>query len=102
MGHEDVLKLTDLKDIFEDGDDAKEEGSEDAGSEDERPDVTVPEPVEEEKEKVEDSDSDEPEAEEEPKPKKRKKKQTKDPLAKNREKKKKNQIVTDPSFFSGL
>lgn len=99
VGHEDILKLTDLRDIFEDeeGDDAE---GEDVDDEDQRPDVTVPEPVEEEK--AEDSDSDEPEVEEEPKSKKRKKKQTTDPLAKKREKKGKNQIVADPSFFSGL
>lgn len=100
-GHEDVLKLTDLKDIFEDEDeDDAEEVSEDADGENEHPNVTVPETAEEKE--VEDSDSAAPEAEEEQKSKKRKKKQSKDPLAKKREKKGKNQIVTDPSFFSGL
>ena len=99
VGHEDILKLTDLRDIFEDEeeDDAEEE---DVDNENESPDVTIPEPVEEEKAGV--SDSDEPEVEEEPKSKKRKKKQTKDPLAKKREKKGRNQIIADPSFFSGL
>lgn len=103
-GHEDVLKLTDLKDIFEDEDEdgANMEGGEDMDSEDEHLDVTVPEPVEEGKEKAVESDSDEPEPEEDPKSKKRKKKQTKDPLAKKREKKNKNQIVANPSFFSDL
>ena len=101
VGHDDVLRLTDLKDIFEDedGDDAEGQGSEYVGNEDERPDFTVPDPVEE-GEKAEDSASDEPEPEE-PKSKKRKKKQTKDSLAK-KEKKARNQIVADPSFFSGL
>ena len=104
VGHEDVLKLTDLKDIFEDEgeDDVEEKDSEDVDGEDERPDVTVLEPVEEGKEKAEDSDSDEQEQGDEPKPKKRKKKQTKDPLAKKRDRKGRNQIVADPSFFSGL
>ena len=99
VGHEDILKLTDLRDIFED---EEEDGAEVEGVDDEAegPDITVPEPVEEEK--VEDSDSDEPEVEDDPKSKKRKKKQTKDPLAKKREKKGRNQIVADPSFFSGL
>jgi len=103
VGHEDVLKLTDLRDIFEDeeGDDAEGESSEGVDDKNEHPDATVPEPVEEE-EKAKDSDSDEPEEEEEPKSKKRKKKQSKDPLAKKREKKGRNQIVADPSFFSGL
>lgn len=104
VGHEDVLKLTDLKDIFEDEDEDDAEGEAGEGSDtgNDRPDVTVPEPLEEEKKKAGDSDSDEPEQEDEPKPKKRKKKQIKDPLTKKREKKGKNQIVTDPSFFSGL
>ena len=102
VGHEDVLKLTDLKDIFEDEeeDDAEGEASDGVEDENKRPDVTVPESVEEEKEK--DSDSDEPGAEEEPKSKKRKKKQSQDPLGKKRGKKGRNQIVADPSFFSGL
>ena len=104
VGHEDVLKLTDLKDIFEDEDedDVEGEASEEVDDENEHLGVAVPELVEEKK-KVGDSDSDEPGPEEEHKSKKRKKKQTKDPLAKKREKKGRNQIVTsDPSFFSGL
>lgn len=100
VGHDDVLKLTDLKDIFEDeGEDNAERGvSEDVDVED--PGVTVTE-MTEEKSKVEDSDSDVPEPEEEHKSKKRKKR-TEDSLSKKREKKGRNQIVTDPSFFSGL
>ena len=104
VGHEDVLKLTDLKDIFEDEDedDVEGEAGDDVDDENEHLCVAVPELVEEKK-KVGDSDSDEPGPEEEHKSKKRKKKQTKDPLAKKREKKGRNQIVTsDPSFFSGL
>ncbi|KAF9777514.1 WD40-repeat-containing domain protein [Thelephora terrestris] len=90
VGHEDVLKLTDLKDIFEDEDEGGvgEGDSEHVGSEDEGPSITAP-------------DSDEPEPED-PKSKSGKKKQAKDPLAKKKEKKGRNQIVTDPSFFSGL
>ena len=102
LGHDDVLKLTDLKDVFEDEDDGdvEGEGSGDRDSDPEVPAVTAG-PADEET-KVEDSDSDEPEPEEEPKAKKRKKKQPKDPLAKKRERKGRNQIVSDPSFFSGL
>jgi len=99
-GHEDILKLTDLKDIFEDEeDDTEGEASEGVDHESERPDATAPGPVSQEKKEVEDSDSDESGPTES---KKRKKKQSKDPLAKKREKKGRNQIVTDPSFFSGL
>jgi len=103
VGHEGVLKLTDLKDIFEDEDEDGAEGetSDDVEDKNDHPDVTVPGPVKEEEKKTEDSDSDEPEPEE-PKSKKRKKKQDKDPLAKKREKKGRNQIVAEPSFFSGL
>ena len=70
VGHEDVLKLTDLKDIFEDEDEDDAEGEAGEGSDtgNDRPDVTVPEPLEEEKKKAGDSDSDEPEQEDEPKP----------------------------------
>ena len=103
VGHEGILKLTDLKDIFEDEgeSDVVGEAGEDVDGENEHPDVAAPELVEEKKE-AEDPDSDEPEPEEDHKSKKRKKKQTKDPLAKKREKKSRNQIVADPSFFSGL
>ena len=102
VGHEDILKLTDLKDIFEDEDEGGIEMEEKGHvrSEGVGPSVTIPDLVGEEKE-VEDPESEEPEPEE-PKPKKRKMKQAKDPLAKKREKKVRNQIVTDPSFFSGL
>jgi WD repeat-containing protein 55 len=102
IGHEDVLKLTDLKDVFEDEDDVEEEGSEDADIEKECPDVAVPKPAEEEEPKVKDPDSDEPKSEEEPESKKRKKKRSNEPLAKKREKKGRNEILADPSFFSGL
>jgi len=102
VGHDDVLKLTDLKDVFEDEDEDNAEGgvSEDVDGETEDPSVAVTEMVES-KNKVEDSDSDMPEQEEEHKSKKRKKR-TKDSLSKKREKKGRNQIITDPSFFSGL
>ena len=103
VGHEDILKLTDLKDVFEDEDDVEEDSSEDVGRENERPDIAVPpKPVEEGKQGVQDPDSDEPESGGEPKSKKRKKKRDRDPLTKKRDKKARNQILTDPSFFSGL
>lgn len=102
VGHDDILKLTDLKDILEDEDEdnAEREVSEDADGEIEDPSVAVA-GMAEEKSKVEDSDGDAPELEEEHKSKKRKKR-TKDSLSRKREKKGRNQIVTDPSFFSGL
>lgn len=102
VGHEGILKLTDLKDIFEDEgeSDVVGEAGEDVDGENEHPDVAAPELAE--KKEAEDPDSDDPEPEEDHKSKKRKKKQTKDPLAKKREKKSRNQIVADPSFFSGL
>ena len=102
VGHDDVLKLTDLKDIFEDEDEDNAEAgvSEDVDGEKEYPSVAVTETAEQES-RAEDSDSEVPEPEEEHKSKKRKKR-TKDSLSKKREKKGRNQIVTDPSFFSGL
>lgn len=102
IGHEDVLKLTDLKDIFEDEDDVEGEGSEDVDGGNEPLDIAVPKLMEEGKQTVEEPDSDEPEFKEDAKSKKRKKDRTKDPLAKKRGKKGRNQVITDPSFFSGL
>jgi len=110
-GHEEVLKLTDLRDVFEDeaetdegvgedseenilgeGDDIEKEGEEEAN------------PAEmDHQERVEDEGSDEEKQEEDPQePKKRKRKQDKDPLARRKGKKGRNELVTDPSFFSDL
>jgi hypothetical protein len=103
-GHEEVLKLTDLKEVFEDED--KDEGADEecvdeeqnvnGGDGEELEDLSKPsapgagaDPVEEE----EDFDD--------PKEKKRKRRQEKDVLA-GRKKKGRNQVDAEPSFFSGL
>lgn len=106
-GHEEVLKLTDLKDIFED----EEEEVEESGDEEQEQEVekitgellktaepemntNTPEPGTD--------DDDNEEEEEAPKEKKRKRtKQDKDELA-GRKKKGRNQIDSEPSFFSDL
>ena len=95
VGHEDVLRLTDLKDVFED-----EDGE--GGGKEAKGDVSE---VEEEGEEVEkDKDEQEASASEEsnaPKEKKRKRKKGKDVLS-GRAKRGRNQVDTEPSFFSGL
>lgn len=109
-GHEEALKLTDLKDIFEDeeeGEDGEkeEDASEDEGekvasdddNDDEKVRVASPGAVEEKAEEN-DSDSDK----EEPQEKKRKRKQEKDPLSRKKGKKGRNELITDASFFSEL
>ncbi|KAF7978755.1 hypothetical protein HWV62_44778 [Athelia sp. TMB] len=110
-GHEEVLKMTDLKDIFED-EDENEEG-EGMDEEDEEQGATVADlsgkgedsdaDVSEEVPETEGKDSDDEEdEEEEPQEKKRKRgKQDKDELA-GRKKKGRNQIDSEPSFFSDL
>ncbi|KZP15864.1 WD40 repeat-like protein [Athelia psychrophila] len=108
-GHEEMLKMTDLKDVFEDEDDGEDEG--DVESEKEEEGTAVADlsgkgmgsdmEADEEAPVVEDKDSDD-EEEEAPQEKKRKRqKQEKDELA-GRKKKGKNQIDSEPSFFSGL
>ncbi|KAH8097087.1 WD40 repeat-like protein [Cristinia sonorae] len=117
VGHEEVLKLTDLKEVFEDDGDEEEEEEEDA---DEEGDEAKPEDNEEVKlENSEgkgrkaDADSDEDEEEEEEEgddssdesvqeSRKRKKKPEKDELQATRRKKGRNEIVTDPAFFADL
>lgn len=101
VGHEDVLRLTDLKEVFEDGEregedeEAMGEGSEVEQGDDEQ----VAEEEEEEKEVVKsESESEESDA---PKEKKRKRKKDKEALS-GRTKKGKNQVDAEPSFFSGL
>lgn len=119
-GHEEVLKMTDLKDVFEDEDEDEDEGNAESekmedeeeegisttdlsgkgtgvGSEAEA-DVDVPVA----NDKNSDDDEEEGEEEEAPQEKKRKRqKQAKDELV-GRKKKGRNQIDSDPSFFSGL
>jgi hypothetical protein len=100
-GHEEVLKLTDLKEVFEDED--KDEVAGEAISEEEREDGSAgtgePEGLLKTTDARGDVDSDDDA--DHPKEKKRKRKQEKDVLA-GKKKKGRNQVEADPSFFSGL
>lgn len=110
-GHEEVLKMSDLKDIFEDEDeDSEGEGEAEKTEEEEamvadlsgkgESDADIDVNVEEDSEasEAEERDSEE----EEPQEKKRKRgKQKKDELV-GRKKKGRNQIDSEPSFFSDL
>lgn len=111
-GHEDTLKMTDIKDIFEDeddggdgdGDDDQELGAPaltdegnrpnkiDSDDEDQARSNGIPEAPE--GDESQDSDSG-------PKERKRKRKGERDPLA-GKKKKGRNEIDAEPSFFSGL
>ncbi|EGO01109.1 hypothetical protein SERLA73DRAFT_179167 [Serpula lacrymans var. lacrymans S7.3] len=124
VGHEDILKMTDLKDVFEDEDGDEEKATDDenesvaqdeddgkdggggAENEDEGEVETIhsSDAVPEDAQKSDkDSSGDEGEGEDSdvPKEKKRKRKPEKNPLA-GKKKKGRNQIDADPSFFSGL
>lgn len=97
VGHEDVLRLTDLKEVFEDED--REEGGEGG-----KGGVGEVEEDGERGEEVEREDEQEVSASEEsnaPKEKKRKRKKDKDILS-GRAKRGRNQVDVEPSFFSGL
>lgn len=97
VGHEDVLRLTDLKEVFEDED--REEGGEGG-----KGGVGEVEEDDERGEEVEREDEQEVSASEEsnaPKEKKRKRKKDKDILS-GRAKRGRNQVDVEPSFFSGL
>lgn len=97
VGHEDVLRLTDLKEVFEDED--REEGGEGG-----KGGVGEVEEDGERGEEVEREDEQEVSASEEsnaPKEKKRKRKKDKDILS-GRAKRGRNQVDVEPSFFSDL
>lgn len=108
-GHEDTLKMTDLKDVFEDEDGDGDQGldpptpagefrpdKDDLGNEDQAHSDGTPEVLEAERgDESQDSDSDAP------KEKKRKRKGGKDSLV-GKKKKGRNEIDAGPSFFSGL
>ena len=97
VGHEDVLRLTDLKEVFEDED--REEGGEGG-----KGGVGEVEEDGERGEEVEREDEQEVSASEEsnaPQEKKRKRKKDKDILS-GRAKRGRNQVDVEPSFFSGL
>ncbi|KII91734.1 hypothetical protein PLICRDRAFT_105979 [Plicaturopsis crispa FD-325 SS-3] len=120
-GHEEVLRLTDLKDVFEDEDDEVEEEDgvnskldQEASAEDDthvedqedngntvkrtadesRP---LPQPESEVDEDEDDSDADVPKAK-----KRKRQKDSADASALGRAKKGKNQVDADPSFFAEL
>ncbi|KAI0795776.1 WD40 repeat-like protein [Abortiporus biennis] len=112
VGHDEILKLTDLKEVFEDEDEEKDEGEGDddseeekrkAGSDDSDEDEDETEESNDEKdsdeEGNEDGDSSDEEVEES---RKRKKKKNTDPLAATKRKKGRNEIDTEPSFFADL
>jgi len=124
VGHDEMLRLTDLRDVFEDEDpevDAKEDRSAGESSDDEdgredkssRRQLMAVGTADSETEKspggdgkrdaekapdAEDSDAQDSDV---PKQKKRQKKQ-KGPLGGQKKSKGKNEIDADPSFFSGL
>ncbi|TFK78435.1 WD40 repeat-like protein [Polyporus arcularius HHB13444] len=113
VGHEEVLKLTDLQEIFEDGgeedgDEDGGEGDEDADSDEERTKQTT-DPTTSAKVPTDDESADEVDNgqvdssdEEQPQPAKRKRKKEQDPLLAGRRKKGKNEVEAEPAFFADL
>jgi hypothetical protein len=105
VGHDEVLRLTDLREVLEDEDERDAKAGEDDGEGDtsrdegDEPDLsleksgTADEDGSGEEQSGDDSDV--------PKPKKRRKKDEGD-LKGRTQKKGKNQVDIDPSFFSGL
>ena len=118
VGHEEVLKLTDLQEVFEDedGDDSdnEEEDEEDEGGDDASggsgPDAEKPvagpsagaEASEESAASEEDKGQSSDEEDVEPEPRKRKRKKDKDPLQATRRKKGRNEVEAEPAFFADL
>lgn len=126
VGHEEVLKLTDLQEIFEDGegsddgeDDSdaeaapEEEDGRDSAEEDEQGATEVAgsstsileeDGADDEKDNsdVEKADSGDDEEEPAPEPKKRKRKKEKDSLLAGRRKKGRNEVEAEPAFFADL
>jgi len=102
-GHEEVLKLTDLKEVFEDegkdeeadetGEDGEKDEDKDENQELETNMSKTTEPANVSGDNDEDSDV--------PKGKKRQHKQEKDVLAR-RKKRGRNEVEAEPSFFSSL
>jgi WD repeat-containing protein 55 len=111
-GHEEVLKLTDLKDVFEDEDENEDKvveveadnGEDGYGGNNDGDEVNqqledLSKPVE--LDAGADASGDEEHDSDFPKERKRKRKQDKDVLAGGK-KKGRNQVDAEPSFFSGL
>lgn len=109
VGHDEVLRLTDLREVLEDEDERDAKAEEDEGerdaSEDEEGDGAHPDFSHVKSGGADDDeDGEEQESGEEsdvPKPRKRQKKDKKD-LKGQSQKKGRNQVDIDPSFFSGL
>jgi WD repeat-containing protein 55 len=105
VGHDEVLRLTDLREVLEDEDERDAKAGDDgegdtSGDEGDEPDLSLEKSGTanedgsgEEQESGDDSDV--------PKPKKRRKKDEGD-LKGRTQKKGRNQVDIDPSFFSGL
>ena len=106
VGHDEVLRLTDLREVFEDEDECDAKAGEDdgegdaSGDEGDEPDLSLAKSGTAD----EDGSGDEQESGDDsdvPKPKKRRKKDEGD-LKGRTQKKGRNQVDIDPSFFSGL
>lgn len=122
VGHDEVLKMTDLRDVFEDEAEAEDEEGKDAGTDeeadegDEEKDAVKPMTVVASETKVRDAEAETEEAEKEEgsdvgdsdedveskKDKKRKRKQDKDPLVAGRRKKGRNEVEAESGFFADL
>lgn len=101
-GHEEVLKLTDLKEVFEDEDknEAADETGEDGGKDEDEEETQELEDLSKTTEPA-NASGDDDEDSDVPKGKKRQHKQDKDVLA-GRKKRGRNEVEAEPSFFSGL
>lgn len=104
VGHEEVLRMTDLEAFFHEG--QQQDGAEDiegvlgdGGDHIDAHEISDEEP--EEKQEVPEADSDSGDESDAPKIKKRKRKPEKDPLV-VKKKKGKNTVEAEPTFFDGL
>lgn len=111
VGHDEKLRLTDLREVFEgsDGEEEEEEGEDKEGSEAESDDKNSDDHTGDTNESDEDSEKSDSEdsssSEEEVEKKRRKKQKVVDPLGveKRRRKKARNdEVRADPSFFADL
>ncbi|KZT22271.1 WD40 repeat-like protein [Neolentinus lepideus HHB14362 ss-1] len=116
VGHEEVVRMTDLREVFEDEEGEQAGEGEKFGIEDENDsdgeEVVDLEPApspakqdddDEAQETVVKSSDDEGEDSDVPRERKRKRKKEKDPLAApGRRKKGRNEVVSDPAFFADL
>jgi hypothetical protein len=109
VGHDEVLRLTDLREVLEDEDERDAKAEEDDGGEGDTSGDEGDEGVQPDLSLAKSGTADEDSGEEQetgdgsdvPKPRKRRKKDEGD-LKGRTQKKGKNQVDVDPSFFSGL